>query len=344
MHKKITNPEKPTQKKISNYYYLAFAIIIGIALGYSLSFIKKSKKEINRGKAVINFSEMRSGGYKFTNPLLDCDNFNASELKQFVYLKNNIEDYISSVVDNNTVMHISVYFRSLNDGPWIGVNENDNYTPASLLKVPILIAVLKKAETNKSLLTRKIYYSKVLDPSFKTNIAGCDSLRLGHSYTVNELLEFMIIHSDNNAKQILINLIGDDCLTNTISDLGVNLKDRNLSEDFVSAKEYSSFFRILYNSSYLNRNMSEKALEILSRTMYVGGIRGKLPKKIKVAHKFGERGLENSKLKQLHDCGIVYLPNNPYLLCVMTKGTDFENLNRIISDISEIVYNSVVKH
>jgi len=27
---------------------------------------------------------------------------------------------------------------------------------------------------------------------------------------------------------------------------------------------------------------------------------------------------------QLHDCGIVYYPETPYLLCVMTKGWNFE--------------------
>ena len=31
----------------------------------------------------------------------------------------------------------------------------------------------------------------------------------------------------------------------------------------------------------------------------------------------------------------------PYLLCIMTKGYEFDNLMKVISDISEIVYKNM---
>ena len=64
---------------------------------------------------------------------------------------------------------------------------------------------------------------------------------------------------------------------------------------------------------------------------------GLLPKNIIVAHKFGESG-ELGKEVQLHDCGIVYSPQHPYLICVMTKGKDFKNLENVIRSISKIAY------
>ena len=62
-------------------------------------------------------------------------------------------------------------------------------------------------------------------------------------------------------------------------------------------------------------------------------------KNIPVAHKFGERELPNAD--QLHDCGIVYVPKHPYLLCVMTRGDSLTNLTTVIAGLSEVVYNDV---
>jgi hypothetical protein len=59
---------------------------------------------------------------------------------------------------------------------------------------------------------------------------------------------------------------------------------------------------------------------------------------IPVAHKFGERTGFAGGVKQLHDCGIVYYPKNPYLLCIMTRGTDFTKLESTIAAVSKMVY------
>ncbi len=41
---------------------------------------------------------------------------------------------------------------------------------------------------------------------------------------------------------------------------------------------------------------------------------------------------------EAHDCGIVYYPDSPYLLCVMTRGKDTGQLESIIGKISQITY------
>ena len=40
---------------------------------------------------------------------------------------------------------------------------------------------------------------------------------------------------------------------------------------------------------------------------------------------------------------MVYYPEKPYFLCVMTKGSDFAVLEKIISDISRIAYEHMEK-
>jgi hypothetical protein len=59
-----------------------------------------------------------------------------------------------------------------------------------------------------------------------------------------------------------------------------------------------------------------------------------------VAHKFGEMSAPDGTV-QLNDCGIVYKPDQPYLICVMTKGTNYDSLVTVISHISNMVYTSV---
>jgi hypothetical protein len=62
---------------------------------------------------------------------------------------------------------------------------------------------------------------------------------------------------------------------------------------------------------------------------------------VPVAHKFAERSDPQTGEKQLHDCGIVYYPRHPYLLCVMTKGPGFEGLAGVVARVSRMVYSEV---
>ncbi|HOY30339.1 MAG TPA: class A beta-lactamase-related serine hydrolase [Bacteroidales bacterium] len=335
----ISEEKRPKNPFFSKLMFWGLFLLIGLTMGFFIGNLSKNKAQKEKVQDAEEYSEMRAGGYEFTNPLLDCDNYRASSSRNLVDLKNSLDEYIQDALEDDKAKHISVYYRSLNNGPWVGINEHYNYTPASLLKVPIMIAVYKKAEKDTNFLKQKILFDKILEVSTNPNLVDNKSLQIGSTYTIEELIEYMIIHSDNNAKEILMGLIGGDYLMDVMIDCGVNLKNRDLTIDFISIKEYSSFFRILYNASYLDREMSEKALKLLSNVTFDKGLPAKLPKDIKIAHKFGERAFTYSNLKQLHDCGIVYIPNSPYLLCVMTKGDDFNKLVSIIADISEMVYN-----
>jgi beta-lactamase class A len=292
-------------------------------------------------KSSNSLTESRSGGYRFINPLLECDQYAASKLNSIVKLETQVKDYIQVAQNEGRVNFVSVYFRDLNNGPWIGINENEIYSPASLLKVPIMMGVLKKAEKDPALLSKKIKYTRRLDMAVDPNILDGKLIQIGESYTVENLLERMIEHSDNEAKEMLLALIGEQFLVKVIEDIGIYLKGVNAANDFVSVRQYSGFFRLLYNATYLNRDMSEKALSILTRTSFEKGLTAKLPKETIVAHKFGERGMANSNLRQLHDCGIVYFKGNPYLICVMTRGIDFEKQGTAIAEISSIIYKNV---
>jgi hypothetical protein len=77
--------------------------------------------------------------------------------------------------------------------------------------------------------------------------------------------------------------------------------------------------------------------------VYPGGLRAGVPPAVAVAHKFGEWQLEEDvpAREQLHDCGIVYEPHRPYLLCIMTRGREFATLPGVIAELSRATYEEV---
>ena len=216
------------------------------------------------------------------------------------------------------------------------INEYEKFWPGSLMKVPTLITFLKMNETSPGLLNRELKYSHVFTTDKNVNIISKKAIELGHSYTVRELLTSMIINSDNNATLLLATIMNITVFNKVYTAIGLEAPDWNKGDFPISVKDYSLFMRILYNGSYLNNTDSEFAIELLTRCDYKDGILKAIPGSIAVAHKFGEAGDPN--LFQLHESGIVFLNNNPYLLTIMTTGTDMKKLPEVLQQISAKVY------
>lgn len=284
--------------------------------------------------------DKREAGYKFISPLLECGNSQPAGLA-YNTLAQNIQKIIDSASKEKKIKTASVYFRDLNNGPWIGINEKEKFSPASLLKVPVLIAYLKLAETDSGLLSKKIRVKDYNETVLNQNIPPEAQVVIGQEYVVEDLIRYMIEYSDNIAADALLENSPPEDLDKIYTDLKLQIPGTGDTENFMTVLDYASFFRILYNSSYLNRIMSEKALEILTTSDFVKGLTAGLPNNIKVAHKFGERKIGEEK--QLHDCGIVYLENNDYLLCIMTRGDDFGLMEQTIADISRTVFSEMNK-
>jgi len=313
------------------------AFVIGLLVGALTAVMWKKGEDAP--------SESRQGKYTFINPLLECEQANDSiRQKALLPFKNNINKLIKDQKDRGAIIDAAVYYRDLNNGPWFGVGEKEPYAPASLLKVITMMSILHAAESDKQLLQKKLRHVP-RKTSFRPQIIVYPPLTLGTAYTIDDLLHRMIAFSDNDAAFLLGTFIGNESLNSLCRDLGVPVPDTS-GEYLLSVKEYASFFRILFNASYLNREMSEKGLQYLSRSEYKNGIVAGVPPTVSVAHKFGEREFitpNGNATKQLHDCGIVYYPNHPYLLCIMTRGNASEELTRAIQDISHTVYSSVQK-
>ncbi len=289
-------------------------------------------------------SQRMGGSYKFINPLLECE----SDETQWTLLKP-FQHKLDKFAEERTrkkVSHIAIYYRDLNNGPWFGVNFMENFTPASLLKVPVMMAYYFQAEQDPSILTKTLRVDALNGLNSQVWIKPSQQLKAGENYTVDELIRRMLVYSDNEATNLLCLNAGEEVLMQTYGDLGLNIPEVRNPKDFMSVRQYAAFFRILYNASYLNKKMSEKALETLSQSEFKDGIVAGVPANIRVSHKFGERVFVESDSKgpeitQLHDCGIVYYPGKPYLLCIMTRGPNVPELINVLQDVSKLVYREV---
>lgn len=333
-------------KFFTKYFYLTIvaAFTFGISAGY---FLFQERGDFNIVENIHPFRE-KENEYSFINPLLFYDVPNSINRPEYSDLRTKVQKEITKFNDTNSGGKISFYYRNLNLGQWMGINENENYTPSSLLKVVVMMAYFKEAESKPSLLSERIIFSKDIK-----GLMGSipydhgTELELGKSYSVSELIDRMIVDSDNGATYALISKINEPSLNNIYNILGLK-NPANSGRDYtISVQDYAPFFRVIYNATYLNRAMSEKALALLSKTNFHDGIAAGVPRSIKVSHKYGESVLtkndEGIDFVELHDCGIIYHPNNPYLLCIMTRGDNLQNLSTAIKEISEVVFTYTSK-
>ena len=276
----------------------------------------------------------RSG---LVNPLLDVvPGIEFGELRPFGH---KVRQEIDARKRGGLVTKVAVFWQDLDNAQIFEISANSKFAPASLLKTPILIAALKKADATPGFLDRKVPYAAPPGDVAPNILSQLPPLVVGKEYSVDELLRVMTARSDNGAALTLYNLIGEEPLQRVYRDFGILIPDVRGPADSMSVREFSAFFRILYNASYLSREQSERALEYMAQSEFKQGLVTGVPLGVIVAHKFGER--KDDGTRQLHDCGIVYEPEEPYILCIMTRGTSFEEQARTISSISRIVYDEV---
>jgi len=262
-------------------------------------------------------------------------------------IHNGIQSIASSAQSSGSVTRYAVYLRDLNSGNWTGINQNDQYDPASLLKVVVAIAAYRQAEDQPGYLSTPLTYTPALAQiNTQLPFAQPVELQVGQSYSVPFLIKKELADSDNGAVYTLINSINDQELSSVYSYLSISPPDATSSVGYkLTALDYSRFFRILYNGTLsLDWADSEQILEDLSQSTFTSGLVAGVPNAITVAHKYGEHVDGSSGVAasvELSDCGIVYYTAHPYFLCVMTQGKDPGTLANFIAQISKYVYQKI---
>lgn len=291
-----------------------------------------------------------SSSYSLIDPILACDIGQPETFPELKPIKQAIASTIAAEQKAGDVQDVSVYVRLLKSGKWFDINPDITYAPASLLKVFVMTSYYKQNEDYGGILNAPIVFQGSANALSKTPGEVIPHLTNGATYSVRDVIRQMIIYSDNDALDTLLDHFDQHTLEayrGIFNDLNIPLPEIQ-SEDhlqFMTVSEYATIFRVLYGATYLSRTDSQKALELLADVQYKDGIVAGVPGGITVAHKFGVKSIPATKTttatSELHDCGIVYYPEHPYLLCVMTRGKDFGSLQNDLAEISRTTYQAI---
>lgn len=235
---------------------------------------------------------------------------------------------------------ISAYYQDLHTGRCWGWNAEADFPAASVIKVPILLAVLQANQAGLLSLDQKVMVE------FRHHVGGAGvlfELHDGAEMTVMDLCRLMIVVSDNVASNLLIDLLPEGAMANLFTQLGMyrSVLGRRFMEqprpghdNRTSAYDMGICMAALARGEILDRSHTNQALSILRRQQFREKIPLMLPPELSVAHKTGE--LDGVR----HDVGLIEVPEQPYVLSLLTqRGGHTWDVDRALAELSLSVYH-----
>lgn len=239
---------------------------------------------------------------------------------------------------------VCVAFYDLKTQEGFSVDGDKKVHSASTIKLVIMAELLRRVREGGLSLDERI----IITPEMKTGGDGIlKELNSGHSFTLAEIMTLMIIISDNQATNILIDLLGMDAVNKTAGALG--LKEAVLGrkmmdsearkrgfDNYICADDMADFLKAVYEGHCIDAGASSMMLEILKRQQQSGRLQLYLPEEVEVAHKCGDLDLLEN------DGGIILLPEHPYILVVLTSRMESNKQGReVIGTISRMIYDAI---
>ena len=227
--------------------------------------------------------------------------------------------------------HIGFYYKNLVTGETDGSRQTELFQAASVIKLPILAAILLEEREHPGVLQERLL---VRDGD---KVPGCGALQHisgTQAYDIESLCKLMITISDNTATNVLIRRFGIEFLNERFRVLGLQetkifrfLFDteaaRQGKENLCQPKEIGSLLEEIYHGRCVSANASERMRAMLSQQQINHKIPSLLPPTVRVEHKTGEdEGITN-------DVGILY-GREPCVLVLVSNETDvpaFEHLS-----------------
>lgn len=232
------------------------------------------------------------------------------------------------------------------------------YHAASMMKVPVLIELFRRAERGGLALDERVTlrneFPSLVDGSPFTLKKDDDSDDLVYTWvgtpvTWTQLAERMITHSSNLATNAVIARLGAESITATAQALGASPRtvvrrgvedqkafDRGINNEMTTA-DLARLFVALERGQVAGPAGTARMREILLAQFYNGGIPKGLPAGVRFAHKTGEIRAH------FHDGGIVYpAAGAPYVLVVFTRGLkDSASGEAIAAEIARLVHRTL---
>lgn len=223
---------------------------------------------------------------------------------------------------------------------FVSINGDMQIPAASIIKVPILVQMFKRIESNNLSLYEKVQ----MTPYYRTSGSGYLQYRPdGTTFNLFELAKYMIRTSDNSATNMILSSIGG------AHEMNAALRNWGFSKTYIKTwlpdlygtnlttpKDMATILYNADNPDFLSLENRSHIVEIMSNVKNTSLLKQGIPDSARLLHKTGDIG------RMLGDVGIVTMPNGRrYIITVMVKRKWNDYSARVlINKISSTVYNS----
>jgi beta-lactamase class A len=249
------------------------------------------------------------------------------------------QDVASLAAELDGVLGLGAH--NLVTGEEIYWNAERIFPQGSTIKILTLIELHRQAEAGEIDLNA----TYVVRDSDKVGGAGILK-EVGHEtvrLTLHDLAVMMMVLSDNTASNLLIDLVGMACINQTMQGLG--FQHTRLTRRFQdyhglhtgldntsTPQELVRLLGMLYRNELAGPEATAGILDVMQRPKS-SELRQLLPEDLVIAHKPG--GLNGG----VSDAGIVFLPESPYAIALMTNFLhDTDQGRQILARASWLVY------
>ena len=233
-------------------------------------------------------------------------------------LWSNLESTLDNIINQfEGVAGLSI--RCLNNNKTISINGDDVFPTASSIKIYILTQLFTLEDKGTIDLAKRVRFTQDM---YGAGSGVIHFLENEPEFTILDIAILMMLVSDNTATNMCIDLAGMQETNNLIKDLGLSktklgrkMMDPdaiNRGEENISTpNELTKMMELLYQKKP-SPKVANNVLNIMSKpkSAYLNKAIGP---NTKIANKPG--GMDKVRC----DVGIVYLPNNPYAISIMSN-------------------------
>ncbi len=238
-----------------------------------------------------------------------------------------------------------VYVQDLEGGWGYGVNPDETFFSASVIKIPIMIAVYRRIDEGRFSLKEEFATAP------EDWAAGAGTLQFqeaGGYHTVEEYLRVMMTQSDNVATNTLTRLVGGPKYVNAVAaSLGAphtTLYQEVTSEraavplldNRTTPRDMSTILGSVYTGQAASPESCQAMVDLMRQNDLQSSLKDGLPKGTKVANKGGWL------YKVYAEAGIVAHEDNPYVIAIFSKhgSADVEEGKALLKGISESAWQA----
>ena len=219
--------------------------------------------------------------------------------------------------------HLGFYYKNLVTGFTFGVHEDESFGAASVMKLPLYLHILKKAEEGALSLDELITVTK------QDKVPICGALTLFSqdvTCDIQTLCRLMISISDNTATNVLIDRCTIPGIQAGFHAMGLektqinrklydSVSSRKGIQNYICPVEIGRLLEMLYKNEYFSPDSCKQAIDTLLLQQVDHKLNGKICGEVDIAHKTGEDGTLSN------DVGIIYAPQ-PFVICFAGHDTD----------------------